>query len=181
MREETMPSSVVDQTRQWLQQVVVGLGLCPFAQQVIDRDRVRYCVTNASETETLTEVLLAEIEYLTHHSEVETTLLIHPRVLGDFEDYLDYLDMANAILTHLNYEGVYQIASFHPAYLFADSDEDDPANYSNRSPYPMLHLLREKSVEEAIASYADIDAVPALNIIRLREMGLAHIKQLAKC
>ena len=174
-----MPPPITDQTQRWLANVVLGLDLCPFAPQVVEQGSVRYCVSEASSTDTLTEALLAEIEYLDHHVETETTLLIHPQVLDNFEDYLAYLETANAILAHLNYEGVYQIASFHPAYLFADSDENDPANYSNRSPYPMLHLLREASLEDAIASHPNIDAIPEQNIARLRQMGLIRIKQLA--
>lgn len=176
---DTQQAAITDKTRHWLEEVVIGLALCPFAQRVIDQGSLRYCVSSASDTETLTEQLLSEIVLLDQNPEIETTLLIHPQVLADFACYLDYVDTANAILTHLNYEGVYQIASFHPAYIFADSDDSDPANYSNRSPYPMLHLLREASLEVAIASHPDIDGVPEQNVARLRQLGLDVIQQLA--
>ena len=176
---DKLDASIASKTQKWIEQVVVGLELCPFAKRVIDEHSLRYCVSTVSDTETLTEQLLSEIALLDQNPKIETTLLIHPQVLEDFTTYLDYVDTANAILAHLNYEGIYQIASFHPAYIFADSDDSDPANYSNRSPYPMLHLLREASLELAIASHPDIDAVPEQNIARLRKLGLEVIKQLA--
>lgn len=176
---DTQQASITDKTKHWLAQVVIGLQLCPFAQRVIDQNSLRYCVSLASDTEMLTEHLLSEIVLLDQNPGIETTLLIHPKVLVDFASYLDYVDTANAILAHLNYEGVYQIASFHPGYIFAGSDDCDPANYSNRSPYPMLHLLREASLEQAIASHPDIDSVPEENIARLRRLGLDVVKKLA--
>lgn len=157
--------------RRWVESFVVGFNLCPFAGREISNNRVRFVVTSASSREQLVLALQDELELLTEDAKVETTLLIHPQVLQDFSEYNEFLGIANALLIELELEGVFQIASFHPRYQFEGTDEADAENFSNRAPYPVLHLIREASVERAVAEYPDIDLVPARNIERMNSLG----------
>jgi hypothetical protein len=161
-------------TRNWLQRAVIGLNLCPFAKAVFVKDQIRYVVSEARDTEALLTELVAELRYLqaTSADEVDTTLLIHPHVLTDFLDYNDFLDIAEAAIAEFGLEGEIQIASFHPDYRFADSYEDAVENCTNRSPFPMLHLLREASVERAVDAFPDPDAIIDRNMATLRELGM---------
>lgn len=169
-------------TEQWLNRVVIGLNLCPFAATEVDAGRLRYRVTPCNSEAALLQALEEEIQHLRLHPEVATSLLIHPQVLQDFADYNQFLDRAEHLLERCDAIGELQIASFHPGYRFAGTGEDDPANYSNRSPYPMLHLLREEDVERAVDSHPDIDAIPGRNIARLTRLGRARlIRLLASC
>ena len=177
-------SSAIEATRAWLESVVVGLGLCPFAQEVLGAGRVRFVESRASDAEVLLADLDGELAQLlrTPVAELDTTLLIHPSALLDFADYNDFLDPAEALLRERGCEGVVQLASFHPDYVFADVGPDDPATWTNRSPHPMLHLLREQSVTDAIEGYAGIDEVPARNVERLREIGEEELRaRRARC
>ncbi len=156
--------------RQWLERVVIGLNLCPFAARPVLGGRVRVFVSAAdSELELLTDLQL-ELARLdeTPASELETTLVVAPRMLADFLDYNDFLDRADELLQSFEWDGTYQVASFHPQYQFEGTEPDDPENLSNRSPYPMLHLLREDSVEAAVEAHPDVDGIPEANIRRLR-------------
>ena len=128
-------------------------------------------MTEAETEEALLLALAQEVELLDRHPEYETTLLIHPKVLGDFLDYNDFLDLADGLLVQLEREGVYQIASFHPDYQFHNTQPEDPENYTNRAPYPLLHLLREQSMAEAIDSYPDVTGIPGRNIELMRTHG----------
>lgn len=169
-------------TRDWLERVVVGLNLCPFAKAVQVKDQIRYVVSRASEPSLLREELSRELLALSAAKPevTDTTLLIHPFVLGDFLDYNDFLDEADAVLEELGLVGELQIASFHPEYQFADSAADDIANYTNRSPYPMLHLLREASVTRALESVADPSRIFESNIERLKALGHAGLRRVAE-
>ena len=162
-------------TRRWLQRAVIGLNLCPFAKAVSAKDQVRFVLSDAGTPAALLEALGAELLLLrdTPADAVDTTLLVHPRVLCDFADYNDFLDDADALVEALGLDGELQVASFHPFYVFAGEDPGDPSNNSNRSPWPMLHLLREDSVERAVAAFPDPDAIPARNIETLRRLGHA--------
>lgn len=171
-------SEAIAATRHWVEALVVGESLCPFAGRELENERVRFTVTDARDEETLLEALKEEMDRLDADPAIETTLLIHPHALADFLDYNDFLSLADALLAQAGREGVYQVASFHPGYRFADSAEDDAENYTNRSPYPMLHLLREASVERAIDGHPDIDAVPSRNIGRMNELGRDHLQAL---
>jgi uncharacterized protein len=164
--------------RHWVATVVVGLNLCPFAGRELESGRVRFVVTDASREKQLSEALRAELELLDRDPSVETTLLIHPHALKLFYDYNDYLGDADRLLADEGWEGVYQVASFHPDYQFEGTAPDDAENYSNRSPYPMLHLLREASLDRAIDGYPDIEQIPARNIARLKRMGAAQLRAL---
>lgn len=162
-------------TRRWLERAVIGLNLCPFAKSVHVRDRIRYVASEAATTDALLEELAAELAWLaeTDPDVVDTTLLVHPHVLGDFDDYNDFLDQADAAVDALGLEGEIQVASFHPDYRFAGTADDDPGNCTNRSPYPMLHLLREASVERAVAAFPDPDAIVERNIETMERLGVA--------
>ncbi|WP_326537678.1 DUF1415 domain-containing protein [Pseudorhodoferax sp.] len=165
--------TVLADTQRWLQRAVIGLNLCPFAKAVVVKQQLR-CVVSAAQTpEALAEALLAELQHLAaaDPGQTDTTLLIHPQVLGDFDDYNQFLDVADALVAELGLEGELQVASFHPDYRFADAEPDDVAQCSNRSPYPMLHLLREASIERALESYPDAEGIYERNIDTLRRLG----------
>ena len=163
----------IAETQRWLERAVIGLNLCPFAKAVHAKGQVRYVLSAATTPEALLEQLAGELLLLrdTPAAQVDTTLLVHPDVLGDFLDYNDFLDQADALVAELGLEGVLQVASFHPQYQFADSEPGDIANYTNRSPHPTLHLLREDSVERAVAAYPDPDAIIDRNIQTLTDLG----------
>lgn len=170
----------IEAVRHWVESFVVELNLCPFAQRELQAERVRFCLSEADSSEALLERLLEELELLESDAEIETTLLIHPQVLQDFDDYNQFLDLVDALLEQEGYAGVYQVASFHPDYQFADTTAGDPQNYSNRSPFPLLHLLREASVERAVVSYPAVDEIPERNIERLRQLGVAKLQSLLR-
>lgn len=157
--------------------MVIGLNLCPFARRVFEAERIRYVVSDVTDSIDLLDVLAAELRALvsTRIEEVETTMLIHPQVLRDFAEYNDFLDAADALLARLKVQGVIQIASFHPAYQFADTEPDDVENYTNRSPYPMLHLLREESISQVAEDEDALLAIPERNIETLRRLGRAAV------
>jgi hypothetical protein len=171
---------VIGATSRWVDRVVIGLNLCPFAKTVQVKGQVRYLVSEAVTTDELLEDLRRELGFLaaTPASDVDTTLLIHPNVLGEFLDYNDFLSEADALLGELELEGELQIASFHPLYCFADASPDDAANYTNRSPYPMLHVLREQSVSRAVDAFPDTASIFERNIATLRELSPAELTQL---
>lgn len=163
----------IEATRLWLERAVIGLNLCPFAKAVHARGQVRWVSSDAQTPEALLETLGAELLLLRDASpeEIDTTLVVHPRVLGDFLDYNDFLEDADALVAELDLEGVLQVASFHPGYRFAGTGPDDVENFTNRSPYPTLHLLREDSVSRAVEAFPDPDAIVDRNIETLRRLG----------
>ncbi|PZO24220.1 MAG: DUF1415 domain-containing protein, partial [Betaproteobacteria bacterium] len=165
-------------TRRWVEQVVVAFNLCPFAKRELVKDRVRFVVSKAKDEATLLDELAHELALLNVDEAVETTLLIHPQVLQDFYHYNDFLEAADELLVDMNLEGVYQVASFHPDYQFGGTEPDDVENYTNRSPYPMLHLLREDSLSEAIDNYPEVDLIPERNIDCMNEQGLEKMQTL---
>lgn len=171
----TQPTDpVVAATVRWLERAVIGLNLCPFARSAHADGRIRYAVTDADTPEALVEALLAELEFLAAAAPdaIETTLLIHPRVFAaDFLDFNDFLDVAEAAVEELGLTGEVQVASFHPRYQFAGTEPDAVENCTNRSPYPMLHLLREDSVERAVEAWPDTDQIYQRNIETLRRIG----------
>jgi uncharacterized protein len=166
--------AVVAATRTWLVKAVIGLNLCPFAKEVHLRDRIRYCVSDAQSEKQLLADLMRELEGLhaADPAQCETTLLIHPYVLKEFLEYNAFLERADDAVAELGLEGVMQIASFHPEYQFQDAASDAVENYTNRSPFPMLHLLRESSVEKAVTTHPDTTAIYRRNIATLRKLGL---------
>jgi hypothetical protein len=175
MAASTGPEACIVATRDWLERAVIGLNLCPFAKAVHARGQVRYVVSHATTEEELLADLLFELRLLADADAdaVETTLLIHPHVLGDFLDYNDFLEIADAAVSELDLDGELQVASFHPDYRFADTTPDDIANFSNRAPYPTLHLLRETSVDRAVAAFPEAGQIYERNIETLRKLGHA--------
>ncbi|MFN4044494.1 DUF1415 domain-containing protein [Limnobacter sp.] len=169
---------IIEATRRWVEQVVVAFNLCPFAKRELVKDRVRFVVSKARDEATLLDELAHELALLNVDEAVETTLLIHPQVLQDFYHYNDFLEAADELLVDMNLEGVYQVASFHPDYQFGGTEPDDVENYTNRSPYPMLHLLREDSLSEAIDNYPEVDLIPERNIDCMNEQGLEKMQTL---
>ncbi|QNM95284.1 DUF1415 domain-containing protein [Chitinimonas koreensis] len=167
------PQQVVAATRHWLEQAVIGLNLCPFAKSVYVKQQVRFVVSPARHLDGLLDDLDRELDLLatTSAEEIDTTLLIHPGVLGDFLDFNDFLDIADGVVAEHELEGVIQIASFHPGFQFADTEPDDITNCTNRAPYPTLHLLREASIDRAVAAFPDAADIFERNMATLRTLG----------
>jgi uncharacterized protein len=166
-------------TRQWIRDFVIGLNLCPFARKVFDADRIRFVSTDVTGDADLLDVLSDELKFLAAapQDQIETTILIHPRTLLDFRDYNDFLATADRRVDEMGLRGAIQIASFHPQYQFAGSQPDEVANYTNRSPHPMLHLLREESITEVASDPDVLLGIPKRNVELLREMGLRKVRQ----
>lgn len=179
MSQDSHPA-IVKATREWLEKAVIGLNLCPFAKGVHMRGLVRYVVSDAIDPEALLADLLHELEslYDADPEQVETTLLIHPWVLADFLDYNAFLDIADAAVSELELDGEIQVASFHPDYRFAGSEANAIENFSNRSPYPTLHLLRETSIARAVAAFPDATTIYEKNMDTLRNLGHAGWRRL---
>ena len=166
--------SAIAATRAWVERAIIGLNLCPFAKVVYLKNQVRFVVSEARTPGALCRDLEAELRFLSAAAPevVDTTLLIHPHVLGEFLDYNEFLDLAEASVERLGLEGVIQVASFHPRYQFAGTTPDDVTNCTNRSPYPMLHLLREASVDAAVAIYPDAAFIYQQNIDTMKRLGI---------
>ena len=174
--------TVIERTQCWIDNIVIGLNLCPFAGSAFKNGSIEYHVSGKHENdiEQHLQQLAERFKQLDSTDSIDTSLLIFARHYKNFDDYLDMLYLANQRLDDLNYVGIYQIASFHPSYCFDGVDANDVANFTNRSPYPMLHILREHSVEEAIEHYDDIASVPENNIKRLRKIGLQEMQHRIK-
>ena len=178
MTDTTAPAEAVDPldaTRRWVERAVIGLNLCPFAKAVYMKQQVRIVLSDASTPEALLEELAEELVLLrdTDPGKVDTTLIVHPDVLTDFLDYNDFLDNADAAVEALDLQGEIQVASFHPDYQFAGTMPDDISNYTNRSPYPTLHLLREASIDRAVEAFPDPDVIVERNVTTLDALGHA--------
>jgi hypothetical protein len=160
-------------TRRWLERAVIGLNLCPFAKAVYAKQQVRFVLSDARDPQALAQQLHDELLWLhaADPAQTDTTLIVHPHVLRDFLDYNDFLDVADELVAELGLEGELQVASFHPDYRFAGTADDDVGNCTNRSPWPTLHLLREASVERAVAAFPDPDAIVERNIATLERLG----------
>ena len=169
----TSPSTVIAETRAWVDRAVIGLNLCPFAKAVQVKGLIRYTLCEASDTAALLEALCSELHLLADAdaAQLDTTLLIHPGVLNDFLDFNDFLAVAEAAVDELGYAGVLQVASFHPQFQFADTRADDVSNATNRSPYPILHLLREASIDRAVAAFPEAETIFEANIETLETLG----------
>ena len=171
--------AVIAWTRRWISSIVIGLNLCPFARRVFDGDKIRYVVSEAVDEATLLADLAAAVQGLASApiGQIETTLLIHPNVLGSFADYNEFLDAGDQLLDELGMRGVMQIAGFHPDFRFAGVDSLAAENYTNRSPYPMLHLLREASLSAVAADLAEMRDIPQRNIALLKSLGRGNLLQ----
>lgn len=164
---------IITVTRAWIEKAVIGLNLCPFAKAVYVKQQIRYVVSTAKEVEALVAELESELRTLqaVDPAQIDTTLIIIPNMLSDFLDYNDFLSVADNLLEDLELDGEIQIASFHPHYQFADSAADDIENYTNRSPYPILHLLRETSIECAVEAFPEAEMIFEKNMETLRKLG----------
>ncbi|HTB89775.1 MAG TPA: DUF1415 domain-containing protein [Steroidobacteraceae bacterium] len=180
MENRVHSDEIISATRRWMEKSVIGLNLCPFAENPYRGGRVRFKVSEQRSAAGLLEDLRAELQTLAaaDSKDLETTLLIHPWVLADFIEYNDFLEVCDATVAELNLEGELQVASFHPQYQFEGSQPDDIENYTNRSPYPMLHLLREASVERAVEAVGDTEEIYRRNIRTLRALGHAGWQRL---
>lgn len=164
-------NEIVVQTLNWVRTFIVAENICPFAQRELERESIRVAVVRSKKIEVALEELMVEVQWLDEHPETETTLLVFPTLFKSFDHYLDFVELAESILVDQGYEGIYQLATFHPDYCFEDAEPDDASNYTNRSPYSMVHLLREESVEKAIEFYGDTEVIPERNIAKLTAMG----------
>ena len=158
-------------TRDWVERFVVARNICPFARRELVNETIRFVEVAAGEWEPALEALVEECRRLDETPGIETTLLVLRPGLEEFDDYLDFLAVAEALLLEQGYEGIYQLASFHPDYCFAGAKADDPANFTNRAPWPTLHLLREAGLERALEHYPDPEAIPERNIEAMRQLG----------
>ncbi len=177
-------TQAVAAARCWVEQVVIKHNFCPFAHKPARNNRIRYVASLAQDADVLVEDLVAELILLrdADHTKVETTVLVAPNCLQSFGDYNQFLDLVDVLIEQFNLQGSIQVASFHPDYQFADLDKDDVRNYTNRSPYPMFHLILEDSIAQARETYPDVDQIPENNMCLLQEQGLDQAKrQLACC
>jgi hypothetical protein len=173
-----MDKTVIEQTKKWITDVVVGCNFCPFAAGVIKKQAVHYQVENNVDPAVCLNAFLQEVIRLDEEKDIETSFLILPNAVEKFDDYLDLVSNAEDLLIKKGDEGIYQLASFHPLYKFANSIEKDAANYTNRSIYPMLHLLREASIDKALENYKNPEGIPDININFARQKGLVYMKML---
>lgn len=164
---------ILDDTRRWLEKAVIGLNLCPFAKSVYVKNQVRIVVSEARDPATLLEQLMLELRLLQQASpeEIDTTLLVHPLTLQRFLDFNDFLEIVDNVLVDMELEGELQVANFHPKFQFADTTVNDIGNFTNRSPYPTLHLIRESSIARAVEAFPEAEAIFERNIELLEEMG----------
>ena len=171
--------SIEQQIRAWLEQFVVGLNLCPFAAPVVSSEGLRIKICDATEIDKIMQSFLAELDLIqsTSESDIATTLLVIPNALNDFEEYLDVIDLAEELLSEVGLEGVIQLASFHPSYQFAEEPAESASHFSNRSPYPLIHFLREEMVASALKSYANPEEIPTRNIKTLQTIGRDTIER----
>jgi hypothetical protein len=167
----TTSTQVISATRQWVETVVIGHQFCPFAHKVFSEQKIHYHVVNQQQPEPCLQALISQCQQLDTNKTIETTLVIYPNAYAGFQQFLELLGLAEELLVAQGYEGIYQLASFHPHYQFAEANINDAANYTNRSPYPMLHLLRETSVQRAIAEHPDVDSIPQRNINYATALG----------
>lgn len=164
----------------WARDYVVGLNLCPFAKKVLQQKRIRFRVCDGVSREALLEQLAVELDFLDNSSDAETSVLIFSDALTEYDDYLDFLELANLLLADLNFEGDLQLASFHPRYRFANTTADAAENYTNRSPLPLLHILREADVAKAIASHPNVADIPTKNIQLMIEKGTQQLSKILR-
>ncbi len=176
--------TIIEETMNWVNRVVIGLNFCPFAAPVVTHNQLNIRVITDSGVAVILEEMIEECAFLDSSEQYETSLVVFPDFgegeENSFDAYLDLVEMADRLLDEQGYRGIYQIATFHPDYCFAEAEYDDPANYTNRSPYPMFHIIPEASLAEAIASYPNVEKIPENNMKLAREKGLASMEALRK-
>ncbi len=174
----TQDQEIIAHTQNWISTFIINHAICPFAKREFDKGSIHYEVVAEDKTEEQLQALIQGCVELDTDINIETSLLIYPKGLSDFDDYLDFLAVATALLQKQHYEGVYQLASFHPDYCFEGVDRDDASNYTNRSPYPTLHLIREESLEKVLESYPNPEDIPERNIKYTRKLGTKMLADL---
>ena len=172
----------LEKSQRWVEKVVVGLNLCPFAKPVLKANSLRYALTSEESQEQLAKFFLSELDTISQADEADiaTTLVLMPKGLTDFYDYLDFLAMCEDLLKQSGLQAEFQLASFHPNYIFAGVDEDDASHFTNRSPYPMLHIIREAQMSRVLANHPNPENIPERNIQLLRDMGKAAVLALSE-
>jgi uncharacterized protein len=171
-------TTAIAQTQNWIKSVVIDCNFCPFAAKALLKQSIRYVVLESENIAKILESLLDEFTFLDENEEIETTFIIFPHHFKEFEQYLDLVELAEDLNVEEDYEGIYQIASFHPEYCFAGADAEDAANYTNRSVYPMLHILREDSITKALEHFQDAAGIPERNITYAQEKGVKYMAAL---
>jgi len=166
------------QVKNWLTSIVIDLNLCPFAQREYRSNKIRFKTSFADLEQEVVRDLVVELSLLNKHADIETTLLILPQALSEFEYFNEFLGFADSLVAEMNLEGVFQIASFHPHYRFAGTKADDVENFTNRAPFPILHILRESSLDRAVERHPDTDQIPRDNISLMNKLGSAHMRNL---
>lgn len=169
---------VINQTKEWIRKVVIANNFCPFASKVFEHDRIRFIVESGKEPENCLYAFMELCIQMDQDKKLETGFVIFPNATEKFNEYLHLVSLAESLLEKENYTGIYQVAGFHPLYRFKGAPVNDPANYTNRSVYPMFHILREESIEKAIEKYGDPSGIPDRNIRFAREKGLVYMKML---
>ncbi len=163
-------------TKAWLEEIIIGLNICPFAKKEFVNNTIHYHLSNQEQVKGALAELIEQCRYLQQHDELETTLIVFPEAFRTFERYLDLIDYGNDLLISSGFEGVFQLASMHPEYCFADESFDDASNYTNRSPYPVVHIIREASMEKVLAVYTDPEKIPENNIVLAQKKGANYFK-----
>lgn len=171
---------IINRTLCWIKTFIIEYTICPFSSHVIKHESLAMSLSTESSKKSCYAELIHVIETLENNSSIETALILFPTYFSDFYDYLDFANRAEQILIKRGYEGMYQLATFHPEYCFADANPDDVTNYTNRSPYPMLHILRETSIDTAIEFYGNTEQIPLNNINKLRDMGFAQVQEIVE-
>ncbi|KXI28700.1 DUF1415 domain-containing protein [Paraglaciecola hydrolytica] len=169
---------VISRVKSWLEKVVIGLNFCPFAKKEFERQTIRYCLDSNKQQADSLSYLIDELALLDGDPNIETTLIIYPQNYQQFDDYLDWLSLASSLVESGGYRGIYQLASFHPDYCFDGEDVNDPANYTNRSPYPIIHILREASLSRVLNHYPDPESIPERNMAKARQLGVVALRKL---
>ena len=168
----------ITQTINWINKVVIGCNFCPFAAKVINDNKVKYSVEESYRPSICIDSFLKELLFLDSNPTIETSFLIFTNAFKNYDEYLQFVSKAESLLKKNKYSGIYQVASFHPNYLFADSKEEDAENYTNRSIYPMVHLLRESSIDKAVEFYTNTHSIPEKNIAFAKQKGELYMKML---
>jgi hypothetical protein len=178
MKHEVQKASAeVDATKQWLDEIIIGLNFCPFAKKEFVNNTICYYPSEAEQVKPALQTLIEQCHYLQAHDEIETTLIIFTEGFRGFDRYLDLVDYANDLLIDSGFEGVFQLATMHPEYCFADDDFDDASNFTNRSPYPMLHIIREASMARVLAVYKNPEQIPENNMVLADKKGSAYFQE----
>ena len=170
----------IEQTKQWLEQVIIGLNFCPFAKKEFVNQTIHYHASDKTQLKSALVEFLAQCHYLHEQTEIETSLVIYDQGFRDFNRFLDLVDDANELIVEHGFEGIFQLATFHPEYCFADANYDDAGNFTNRSPYPTLHLIREESMAKVLSVYKNPQAIPEDNIALAEKKGANYFQTLLK-